>query len=136
MKHFYKLMSGPSNAPLMTEVMRKRAELFDDKGDGKTLPLDAKRMALGIMQVVNATGLDKAELAWLNHDGKSLYPANGSGAHYIAVLSGQVMCLADDECPALNAGEVWWVDAKDDAIILNKSGDDAVVLRVSLKVDD
>ncbi len=118
----------------MTEIMRKREELFDDGGTAKILPVDAKRMALGIMQVCNGSGLVDASIHWIDHEKKLPVPSNGGEVgHYIAVLSGQVMCLVDDECPAFNTGEVWWCDPKHDAILLNKSGDDAVLLFASIR---
>ena len=120
----------------MTEIMRRREELFNGAGLCKKLPPDAKKMALAIMQVVNGAGLEDSELHWLEHESKLPIVADqGRIDHYIATLSGQVMCLVDDECPAFNVGEVWWCDPKHDAIVLNKSGDDAVLLYAAIRND-
>ncbi len=113
----------------MVDIMRMQAELFNENGEAKSLPPDAKKMALGILQVTNGTSLTKSHLARLEHDKKMLFPKDESATdHYIAVLSGQIICLIDDEAPALNVGEIWWVDHNWDAVMVNKSGDDAIAL--------
>ncbi len=118
----------------MTEIMRRQNELFAEGPAAKTVPLDAKRVALGVMQITNGTALLKCDLVRIDHDMKFVI-SKSEDQNYIAVLSGQVMCLAGEECPAMNPGEVYWVNSADDAILLNKSGDDAVVLCVTVKVD-
>ena len=129
MRHFYKLLAGPVNTPLMVDIMGRQTELFDENGEAKSLPPDAKKMALGIMQLVNGTSLTKANVVRIGHDKKVFFPKDESATdHYIAPLSGQVICLINDEAPAFNAGEIWWIDHNWDAVMVNKSGDDAIVL--------
>ena len=132
MRHVWKTPIGAQNPPLMTEIMRKRAELFDKDGVGTALPPDAKKIAIGIMQLTNSVALLTANLIWIDHDKRVSLPEDETGSRFIATLSGQVMCLVDDECPAMNGGEIWWVD-KSAIVLVNKSGDDAVLLLVSLK---
>ena len=67
MRHFYKLLQGQVNLPLMTEIMRNQAELFDENGWSKELPVEAKRMALAIMQVTNGTALNNAMIERVEH---------------------------------------------------------------------
>ncbi len=135
MRHFYKPMISVPNIPLMTEIMRRREELFSGGAAvASVLPPDASRMALGIMQVTNGSALLDTKLLWLEHEKKvPILAGEEKTSHYVSVLNGQVMCLIDDECPAFNAGEVWWCDPKLDGILLNKSGDDAVLLYVSVR---
>ena len=134
MRHFYKLLAGPTNTPLMVDIMQRQSDIFDAEGYCKALPPDAKKLALGILQISNGTALTSVELRRIEHDHKFLSRPT-TDAHFIAVLSGQVMCLLDDECPAINAGEVWWIEPKVEAIIVNKSGDDAVWLDVTVRMD-
>jgi hypothetical protein len=135
MKHFYKLPINMPNIPLMTEIMRNRAELFDNHGLSVKVPEDGKRMALGILQMTNGSALLEIPiLQWLPHGSKYVWH-EADGNHYIIMLNGQVMCMVDDECPPMNTAEVWWVDGKNDAIFINKSGDDAVLLHVFVKVE-
>ncbi len=133
MRHFYKLPVNMPNIPLMTEIMRTRAELFDETGKSTGLPEDAKRIGLGILQMTNGRELHGAWLQWVAHDSKHTWDG-GTIDRYIVVLNGQVMTMIDDECPAMNVSEVWWVDGKYSGILINKSGDDAVVLHVFVAV--
>mgnify|MGYP001585297111 CR=1 FL=1 len=136
MRSFFKMSINIQNIPLMAEIMRRQDELFDEAGAAKSLPADAKRMALGIMQLVNGSGLALAQIQHMKHDSKHVFEKDENVLdHYICVLAGQVMCLLGEECPAMNAGEVWWVAGTDDAILINKSGDDALVLKVVIRVD-
>lgn len=134
MRHFYKALVGPPDIPLVTEIMRRQDELFDEKGAAKELPQGAKTLSLGIMQVTNSPGLIGSSLWRLPHDSKQVWNAS-PGDHFIKVLNGQIMCMVGDECPAMNTGEWWWLDSKQDAILINKSGDDALMLCVNTKVD-
>ena len=135
MRHFFKLTQGQSNIPLMAEIMRCQEELFDGDGIGKRLPADAKRMAIAIMQLTNGIGLEVATINRLSHDKKFQMRVGNGADRYVSVLSGQVHCLVDNEMPTLNAGEIWWVDPKAEAILNNKSGDDAILLHVSVRMD-
>lgn len=134
MRHFYKALVGPPDIPLVTEIMRRQAELFDEAGVAKELPQPARMLSLGIMQITNSPGLVNSVLRRVEHDNKDVWSAEAGVDHYIKVLSGQIMCMVGDECPALNTGEWWWLDAKEDAIVINKSGEDALLLYVTTKV--
>lgn len=114
----------------MIEIMQNQDQVF---APNARLPDDAKKMALGIMQVTNGTALLDARLIRINHDEKLGIPPN-EAATYLAVLAGQVICLIKDEAPAISAGEVWLLNSKEQATIVNKSGDDAVMLYVATKV--
>lgn len=137
MHNFYKTPISITSVPLVTRILREREALFDEHGwCMDNTPDEAKKIALGIMQVSNSPGLDKpASLQWLPHEGKYLR-APFKADHYVVVLSGQIFCMIGEEAPALNVGEVWWVNAKQEAILINKSGDDAVLLHVTVRTDE
>ncbi len=132
MRNFYKLPVNLPNVPLMTEIMRRRDELFSGSDKAAVIPDDAKRMALGILQITNGSAVALPSLQWMIHDSKDVWPPNPDN-HYLVILSGQIMCMVNDECPAMNASEAWWVDNKSEAILINKSGDDAILLHVFVK---
>lgn len=134
MRHFYKLPINVQNAPLMIQIMQTQSQIFDDEGVCKALLPDAKKVGLGILQITNGTALTGCELRRIEHDNK-IPLGSATGARYIVMLSGQVMCLVDDECPAINAGEAWWIEPKAEVIIVNKSGDDAVFLSLTIGMD-
>ena len=134
MRHFYKAIVGPPDVPLITEIMRRQNELFDENGVAKDLPESAKMLSLGIMQITNALGLVNRVLRRIDHNGKDVWSAEEGVDHYVKVLCGQIVCMIGDEAPALNTGEWWWLDAKQDAIVINKSGEDAILLYVTTKV--
>ena len=137
MRNFYKLPIGALNVPLMVEVMRNQNEIFDENGNAKTLPPDTKKVALGVMQVTNGEALENVVLRRIGHDQKYPIPSAKVAGYddYVAILSGQVMWLIGDECPAFNAGEVWWVNNKLDAVAVNKSGDDVVFIGIAIKTN-
>ena len=131
MRHFWRVLQGQFNVPLMVEIMRHQDELFDESGLAKRTPADARKMALGIMQVTNATSLLMDTVHMLKHDSKLAFPVT-EGVRYISILSGQVICMIGEEAPAMNAGEVWML-CNSEALLINKSGDDAIVLNVVVK---
>ncbi len=133
MRHFYRVLQSQPNLPLMTEIMRRQDELFATGGLAKEVPVDARKMALAVMQVTNGTALIATALMRLEHDSKVPLP-KPEFAHYLAVLQGQVICMIGEEAPAMNTGEVWWLKPEE-AIVINKSGDDAILLYVVVKVD-
>ena len=120
----------------MAEIMRNQGVF----AEGAQLPNDAKKMALGIMQVSNGLALVDAVLRRIEHNTKLVLPSASGTAlaptvthqRYISVLSGQLLCMIGDECPPFNAGEVWWL-ASGEAVLINKSGDDAIILEVIVK---
>jgi hypothetical protein len=115
----------------MVEIMRHQEELFDESGLAKRTPADARKMALGIMHVTNATSLLVDTVHMLKHNSKLAFPAV-EGVRYISTLSGQVLCMIGEEAPAMNAGDVWML-TNSEALLINKSGDDAIVLNVVVK---
>ncbi len=114
--------------PLMAEIMRDQGAVF---AEGASLPNDAKKMALGIMQVSNGLALVDATLHRIEHNAKMVLPM-AIAQRYIALLSGQLLCMIGEECPPFNTGDVWWL-ANQEAILINKSGDDAILLDVIVK---
>ena len=135
MRHCYKLLAAPPNTSLMIAIMQNQEAVFDTDGLCKALPPDAKKMAIGILQVINGVALTSIELRRIDHDHKFPIAPTTPDARFIALLSGQLMCLVGDECPALNIGEVWWIDPKVEALMVNKSGDDAILLGVTVRMD-
>ncbi len=127
MRAFWRVLQGQFNVPLMAEIMRNQGVF----AEGAPLPNDAKKMALGIMQVSNGLALVDANLHRIEHNAKKVLPI-AIGQRYISILSGQLLCMIGDECPPFNTGEVWWL-ANQEAILINKSGDDAIVLEVITK---
>ena len=111
----------------MAEIMRNQGVF----AEGAPLPNDAKKMALGIMQVSNGLALVDAAVHRVEHNAKMVL-APTAEQRYVAVLSGQLLCMIGDECPPFNAGEVWWL-ANQEAVLINKSGDDAIFLEVIVK---
>lgn len=91
-------------------------------------------MAKAIMGVAEGTALLSATVHRIDHDAKMTLPA-ANAQRYIAVLSGQILCMIGDECPPFNVGEVWWL-ADQEALLINKSGDDAIILNVVVKIDE
>ena len=128
MRAFWRVLQGQFNIPLMAEIMRNQEAVF---AEGALLPNDARKMALGIMQVSNGLALVDATLHRIEHNAKKVLPV-AIGQRYISVLSGQLLCMIGEECPPFNAGEVWWL-ANQEAVLINKSGDDAVLLDVIVK---
>jgi hypothetical protein len=128
MRSFWRVLQGQFNLPLMTEIMRNQEAVF---ASGAPLPHDAKKMALGIMQVNNGLELVDASLHRVEHNAKMVLVATPE-QRYVSVLSGQLLCMIGDECPPFNAGEVWWL-ASEEAVLINKSGDDAIILDVIVK---
>ena len=154
MRYFYKLAENMVDVvPAMDAVMHRQPHLTN-VGDGidiiqlrdvklKNSPEmawfpAAKRLALGVMQAVSGTALGRVDIVRLGHNAKIMdFLASREMAHYIVVLQGfkGSQLLLGDESVELRGGEVWYADMTQEGALMNKSGDDLVLLTIEVQVD-
>ena len=97
-----------------------------------------KRLSLAAMQMTDGSMLGRSIL--LRVDAKVTMPIGNSTmdlASYAVVLHAApgVMLLAGDESVPIRSGEVWWVDLKHDAHLINKSEDEVFIMIVDVRID-
>jgi len=142
MKHFYRYAVNYNTAPLMVAVMQKQdvLEPIAEGVSGVRLPhVELPRLKAPILEamVVNdAIALAAAVVVRLAS--KVTYPIGDTerdGWSFTIILQAgeDVMLLAGDEAVALRTGEAWWVDARRDAHIINKSDDDVFLLFIDMR---
>jgi hypothetical protein len=142
MKHFFRYAVNYNTAPLMVAVMQKQdvLESIAEGVSGVRLPhVELPRLKAPIleaMMVNDAMAVAAAVLVRLSP--KITYPignAERDGWSFSIILQAKddVMLLAGDEAVALKTGEAWWVDARKDGHIINKSDDDVFLLFLDMR---
>jgi hypothetical protein len=119
------------------QYMTLRNELRDTPAMGM-IPA-AKSAALALLQGINGTALGRVYLTRLAPKTK-VAPAieeNTGYSRYFVVLGGgqNALYTAGDESVDLRTGDAWYVDASQPGMIVNNSGDDALLLIVDLRID-
>lgn len=155
MKSFYKLISGIPVQAIMVALQRKQdvlvqtetpgvRELVVCSGDGREqkgamLFPALKKMALAPMSMTDAVALCSVNL--LRLDPKARCPLVMSTepnlGYFIIVLHAgeRSMVLAGEESIGVVTGEIWWVDLRENAALINNSEDDVIVLLVSARAE-
>jgi hypothetical protein len=148
MRHFLRLFEGVPNVPLMNAVMnyQDQFEQTVEPGaaglvlrNGADLPtmgtFNAKKYALGIMQLVEGTQLGQVLLERVEAGAKLTLGGLEQGfTRFISVLLAHDGCgyICEDESVPLRTGEAWRVGSFGTAY--NKSGDDLVFMVIDMKV--
>ena len=158
MKYFYRLLEGSPQGTLMNALLQ-RPEVFTttamdgvqeltvrEQGPDGVVTDQAgarefaglKRLSLAAMQMTDGTMLGRSVL--LRVDAKVTMPIGNSAmdlASYAVVLHAEpnVMILAGDESVLIRGGEIWWIDLKSDAHLINKSEDEVFIMIVDVRID-
>jgi hypothetical protein len=140
MRYFHHVAQNVLNPPLIASVMRNQDALFPEHElatlrngrdlEAMALVPDAKKMALGIMQMLNGTALGAIGIARCPHGAK----LSLGGFLYVIHVSDGVEMLVGDEMVPLRVGDVWWT--KETGIIINKSQDDAIIMSMDITIDE
>lgn len=154
MKHFYRVTESVPTAAIMSALMEQQDILQVSTDDARIsyawlreggtdklfaqLP-QAKRLALGVMQLVEGSALGSISLERLAAGGRSFtLPLEPGFTRYCVTLlaSPGATYNAGDETINLRAGEIWWADgALKEATLANESSDDMIVLSLDIKLD-
>jgi hypothetical protein len=149
MRHFYRLFEGVLNVPLMNAVMgyADKFEQTIEPGvagvilrNGADLPsmsmFNAKKFALGIMQLVDGTQLGIVLLERIDAGAKLSLGSPAQGfTRFITVLLAHEGCgyICNDESVPFRTGEAWRVGGA--GIAYNKSDDDLIFMVIDVRVD-
>ena len=129
MDNLYKLTGGAIVAPAVVALMKHEWWLTGatlDNADHE-FPL-IKKMALGVMTLVEGSSLSKVLLNKLNPK-ESIHDSDLAGKFIIVLHADQnVLVMSGDETVPVQSGDVWW--ARGPSSVINNSGDHAVVLDV------
>jgi hypothetical protein len=158
MRFFFRLVEGLPTIAVMNALMCNQGRLTEtsmvgvqeltvlevspsgllvDRDGAREFPA-LKKLALAVMQMIDGTALGRTLL--LRASPKTNVPLGNASLYY----SGYVMALhadqrtllmAGDETVMIKTGDIWWVDMKQDAHLINNSDDDAVVLLTDVMVN-
>lgn len=156
MRHLYRLAQGLPIGGVMLSLLRAKPDPMQDtmvegvdelgvySADGddaraKGLPA-LKKLALGIMQMVEGSALGDVTLVRLAPKANLQLPTQNRFACHLVVLHASVASrvMAGDEATQVQAGEAWWLNtSQDGSRIINAAGaeDELVVLIVDVRVE-
>ena len=156
MRFFFRLVEGLPTIAVMNVLLQNQTKLTDtsmvgvqelvvrdsnlvgaDRDGAREFPA-LKKLALAIMQMIDGTALGRTLL--LRASPKTNVPLGNASLHYsgyaMALHAGpRTLLMAGDETVMIKTGDIWWVDMKQDAHLINNSDDDAVVLLTDVMVD-
>ena len=154
MKNFYRLAEGMVDAVHAMDALMHRQALLTSVSEGiDVIQLRssdfqshaefvnfqvARRMALGVMRICDGVALGRVDIVRLAHTAKIVdFGAAANMAHYIVVLQGAdgAQLILGDETVNLKSGEIWYADLTQEGVLMNRSGDDLVLLTVDVQVD-
>jgi len=152
MKHFYKLVEGNPNLPVMNALIPAKfdatqlaglEELVIRKGEVDEplngLGRELKQMAIGVMQLIGGVAL--ASVVVLRTAPKTDIPLTSKSEPYrdyvVVMLAEQgATLMAGGEAVNLRSGHVWWADLQAaESQLVNNSADEVIIMLVHVKVD-
>lgn len=149
MRYLWKVGDGVMIVPVMAQVMRATEWDTDEHREQIHLRTEAapfwerlppaKNIALSVMQAMSGSNLGSVRIARWAPAKKEPGDANADPTfeQFIVVLSaapGAILMSGDESVP-VKAGELWWMDVRQEHAIMNNSKDDLILMMIEVGID-